>query len=380
MSLSPSYFVTVDNLPHIAASYSEGLAGRMLNAVWERFEESLGVEGWGCVLGTWGLELTPSNPDLPCRQFDLEAALHTAATRPIISGGSLVLPSLACRLSRPAGGPVMGNPHFDVAQYRLDMSAAVHAFMALELGDLKFAEQPVVAADGDNKVLYHECLARLCDSDSGVILPGAYMPSLERLGLCRAFDRLVVRSIIEQLRQRPDAILGCNISGQSVVRDFWWATVLAELEANPDIAHRLVVEITETALPESAISAVNFVQALRRTGCRVAIDDFGAGFSSISFAREVKADIIKIDGSYVRRRGIVPGADGLLGHLVALAKDLSSSVVIEGIESEADLHAAAEAGGDWLQGYFFRLSSAPSVSVPPILPLGRAYEGRSALQ
>jgi len=380
MSLAPSHFVTVDNLPHIAAAYSEGLAGRVLNAVWERFEESLGAEGWVCALGTWGLELIPSSPDLPCGRFDLEAALHAAASRPIVSGSCHVLPSLVCSRSRPAGSPVLGYPHFDVAQYRLDMSAAVHAFMALEQGDLKFAEQPVVAANGENKVLYHECLARLCDGNIGVILPGAYMPSLERLGLCRVFDRNVVRSITQQLRERPDATLGCNISGQSVVRDFWWATILADLEANPEIARRLVVEITETALPESTIGAVNFVQALRRTGCRVAIDDFGAGFSSISFAREAKADIIKIDGSYVRRRGVVPGADGLLAHLVALAKDLSSSVVIEGIENEDDLRAAAEAGGDWLQGYFFRISTAQPVSVPPVLSLGRAYEGRSVLQ
>jgi EAL domain-containing protein (putative c-di-GMP-specific phosphodiesterase class I) len=380
MSRASSYFITIDNLPQIAAVYSEGLAGHLLHGVWECIEGVLDGEDWICQPGSWGVEIIPKDADLPCKVFEIEAALHSAGTKPLVSGGSRVLPALICKSVRPSGGLVQGYPYFDVAQYRLDMSAAVHAFMALELNELKFAEQPVVEAGGSGKILYHECLARLCDGASGIILPGAYMASLERLGLCRAFDRMVVRAVIEQLRQRQDAVLGCNISGQSVVRDIWWASILAELEADPGVARRLVIEITETALPESVIGAVNLVQALRNTGCRVALDDFGAGFSSISFAREAKADIIKIDGSYLRHRGVANAASSLLDHLVALAKDLSSCVVIEGIESEEDLRAASSAGGDWFQGYFFRAAPTSSLTGPPITPMSVTYEGRSALQ
>src|ERR1700754_2419279 len=128
-----------------------------------------------------------------------------------------------------------------------------------------------------------------------------FVPSLERLGLTRQFDRFMMHECIALLQSDPDKRLGCNISALSARNDIWWSAILADLARMPDVAARFVIELTETAECADSEDAIVLLQAFRQLGCKVAIDDFGAGFSSIRFALMANPDIIKIDGSFVRQ-------------------------------------------------------------------------------
>src|SRR6201991_39847 len=178
-----------------------------------------------------------------------------------------------------------------------------------------------------------------------------FVPSLERLGLTRQFDRFMMHECIALLQSDPDRRLGCNISALSARNDVWWSSTLAELARRPDVASRLVIEFTETAECGDTGQAISLLQTFQQLGCLVAIDDFGVGFSSIRFALLARPDIIKIDASFVRQRGSAEADRNLLRHLVGLSSSLASHVVVEGIEDDDDLDLADIIDAPWIQGY-----------------------------
>src|SRR5262249_25228497 len=137
--------------------------------------------------------------------------------------------------------------------------------------------QPVCSVGDLGEVRYFECLARLLREDrQTLVCPGHFIPSLERLGMMQCLDRHVVTRVFELLKMHTNVHLGVNISAQSAVEDEWWESTLLDLATMPDVAQRLVIEITETA-PLHAATGHAFVKRLRKLGCCVAIDDFGAG-------------------------------------------------------------------------------------------------------
>ncbi|WP_337181815.1 EAL domain-containing protein [Shinella sp.] len=375
MKTSPSAFaVTIDNLPEIALAYSDGVAARVLYETWQRLSSTFGSETWSVCEKSWGVALHFYGSDVDKTSFCpelIEAALAAAGRRPVPVGTHRIVVGLSARFGEVA--PVEPAVEVNAQQYRLDMCAAALAYDALEAGRVHFAEQPIAAADDTAKPLYCECLARLVSDDGTVLLPGTYLGAVERLGLMRAFDRHVVREVVRQLRIRPDAVLGCNVSGRSAVCDIWWSSTLEVLARNPDLAGRLVIEITETAALPDVPEAKAFVSAIRGTGARVALDDFGAGYSSASFAREARVDIVKIDGSFVRQRVDGPAGQQMLNHLVNLVSGFGATIVVEGVETAEDLRVAAETGARWFQGYYFR---RPELSDPVLSQMASIFSGR----
>lgn len=343
----------VENLLSISTHYSEGMAGRVLCEVWRRFEAAAGD---ACVVEVrpWGVTLhLDSRRSETFRHAELERIAVAVSLAPLEIDGHCIVVALSFQSDelQCALHPL----HVDSMKYRLDMAAAALAYSALSSGGINFVEQCVVRPEEEGRELYRERLVRLIDADRCVLMPGTYLPALERLGLSRAFDWCVVRDTIERLRRHPGLVLGCNISGLSVCNDAWWHAVLDELGDNPDIASRLIVEITETALPHDVLGAFDMVSALQRAGCRVAVDDFGAGSSTIAFVRTIGADIVKVDGSYVRQRRDGPESADLLRHLIQLARHFAREIVVEGVECEADLQMAREAGSHWYQGFYFNV-------------------------
>lgn len=255
-------------------------------------------------------------------------------------------------------------------RYREDMALAVTLFEAMRAGRLLMAWQPVRNAECGSNLLYHEALLRLLrpdatDIETMVVGVSDSIEALERLGLVRALDLYVVTRVIDELRRDPARRIGANISAQSLVEDGWWTGILSTLEAAPELARRLVFEITETACSTFPIAAANFVSRLQCLGCTVAIDDFGTGFASIRSILALRPDIVKIDKLFIRLAGDGDARRDFLGHLIGLAGALGADVVVEGIESEAQSIAARRLGADWLQGYHL---GAPSLALPLSTP------------
>jgi EAL domain-containing protein (putative c-di-GMP-specific phosphodiesterase class I) len=232
---------------------------------------------------------------------------------------------------------------------RQDCSLALEA--ALRNDRFLFAFQPVVCAS-TGKVDYFECLLRMRDEQGSIVCGVEFIRTAEELGLIGLIDQYVLKKTVKELSVDPEIRLGFNISGLTVCNQEWLHLLVGLLHKRPEIARRLVVEITETAAVGDIQDSVSFVDTLRRMGCRVALDDFGAGYTSLRHLEMLPLDIVKIDGSIVRKLASNRQQRGVLRHLVGLTKDFGFSTVAECIEKAADAVLLRAEGIGYLQGYF----------------------------
>lgn len=236
--------------------------------------------------------------------------------------------------------------------YRVAMAIGEDVKTALREDRLVLAYQPVVDANS-HKIAYHECLLRMHDKDGNLVPASRFIPVVEQLGMMRTIDRHVLRLAIETLEQQPERVLAINISGVTASDHSWLRVCISHLKGRPDLAERLMVEITETAALQDIDETARFVATVRGLGCKVALDDFGAGFTTFRHMKALTVDVVKIDGSFVR--GIVDSAENqmFIRNLLSLAKILDLSIVAECVETLEDAKFLAGEGVDLLQGYYF---------------------------
>jgi EAL domain-containing protein (putative c-di-GMP-specific phosphodiesterase class I) len=221
---------------------------------------------------------------------------------------------------------------------------------ALRADRFLFAFQPVVCAT-TGKVDYFECLLRMRNEQGKIVAGVEFIKTLEDLGLISLIDHYVLEKTVQELVADPKVRLGFNISGLTVCDQEWLRSLVALLHNRSEIARRIVVEITETAALEDIEDSARVVDTLRRIGCRVALDDFGAGHTSLRHIEILPLDIVKIDGSIVRALGSNRRNQGLLRHLISLARNFGFSTVGECIEKAEDAALLRAEGIGFLQGY-----------------------------
>jgi len=153
-----------------------------------------------------------------------------------------------------------------------------------------------------------------------------------------------------ELASHPELTLGFNVSGLTACDRPWLRSLMSLLRNRPDLARRLV-EITETAALYDLEESARFVDTLRHAGCRVALDDFGAGHTSLRHLQILAVDIVKIDGSFVRNLAGSPENRIFLRHLLGLTKGFGLSTVAECVENAEDAALLRAEGVGYLQGY-----------------------------
>ena len=237
-------------------------------------------------------------------------------------------------------------------QDRLDRSRAIGAVVkqALQQERLFFAFQPVVCA-ATGAVDYFECLLRMHDEAGNAVPTAEFISTIEHFRLIGLVDRFVLGKAIEELLRAPGVRLGFNVSGLTASDRLWLCSLTTRLRNRPDLARRLVVEITETAALYDIEESARFVDTLRHTGCRVALDDFGAGHTSLRHLQSLAIDIVKIDGSFVQNLAVRAENQIFLRHLLDLARGLGLETVAECVETAEDAALLRAAGIGYLQGY-----------------------------
>ncbi len=237
---------------------------------------------------------------------------------------------------------------------------------ALKDERLVFAFQPVVGAES-HKVHHYEALLRLQRMDGTIAPAGSFIPIVEQTGLMRLLDRRVLEMSIGELNRWPDVSLAINISGLTAGDPTWLRALSGFVKGRPEIAQRLIVEITETVAIQDIDETAKFVAAVRDLGCRVALDDFGAGYTSFRNLKALAVDSVKIDGSFVR--GLADNVDNQLfiRTLLGLAEGFGLETVAECVENVQEAQHLAKRGVNLLQGNLFGL---PSIERPWLAPLG----------
>jgi EAL domain-containing protein (putative c-di-GMP-specific phosphodiesterase class I) len=251
---------------------------------------------------------------------------------------------------------------WDRLQHSLKICTTVRT--ALRQDRLLFAFQPVVSAT-TGTVDYFECLLRMRDAGGGLINGGEFITPIEQLGLIGFIDDYVLEQTVKELANHPRIRLGINISSLTACNGSWLRSSISLLGGRPDLARRLVVEITETAALSDIEESARFVDRLHNAGCRVALDDFGAGHTSPRQLQTLSVDTVKVDGSFVRNLADNHEQRDLLRDLFDLITGFGCTAVAEGIENAEDAAAVRAEGFAYLQGYHLGAPTIERVWLAP---------------
>ena len=220
-----------------------------------------------------------------------------------------------------------------------------------------FLAYEAVAAITDRRPAFYECLMRVRRSDGSLLGANDVIPVAERLGLVRLLDHRVLELVVEELAAAPSLQASVNVSPGSTTDPDWWAGLGSLLRAHAGVAERLIVEITESAAIHDIDETRGFVARVKDLGCRIAIDDFGAGYTSFRNLRKLGVDIVKIDGAFVQN--ILRSEDdrAFVHTLIDLGKRLKLATVAEWVQEERAAKMLEEWGCDYLQGALVGLAS-----------------------
>ncbi|KRT56349.1 bifunctional diguanylate cyclase/phosphodiesterase [endosymbiont of Ridgeia piscesae] len=227
---------------------------------------------------------------------------------------------------------------------------------ALAEGGFLLHYQPIMEI-ASRRISHYEVLLRLREADARIVMPGDFIPVAEKTGLIHSIDRLVLREAINRLAELGKAgqqliNLSVNLSGWAVDDPELLPLLKQLLQLRGVRPQQLVFEITETAALADMTAAESFIRELQELGCRFAMDDFGVGFSSFYYLRELPLDIVKIDGSFIRQLPQNRKDQVFVKALVEMASGLGKKTIAEFVEDEATLHMLEEIGVDYVQGYF----------------------------
>jgi EAL domain-containing protein (putative c-di-GMP-specific phosphodiesterase class I) len=210
---------------------------------------------------------------------------------------------------------------------------------------------------------HHEALIRLRDADGKLLHPSTFIGFAEKSNLIVDVDRWVVAHVVDALAADPDLEpVAVNISGRSIEEPGMVDFIREQLHARGVDPARFYVEITETAAIRDMRDAQRFILDLHDTGCKVCLDDFGAGFSTFAYIKQLPVDIIKIDGLFVRNLSRERDNQIFVRAMLDIARGFGKQVVAESVEDEHTLDILRSYGIPLAQGWVF---GEPSPVVRP---------------
>ncbi|MCB9411489.1 MAG: EAL domain-containing protein [Actinobacteria bacterium] len=223
---------------------------------------------------------------------------------------------------------------------------------ALENDRILVHYQPIVSFV-DGGIIGVEALVRMLDDDGKVVSPGLFVPMAEDLGLIHRLGEVVLQQALRDLHAIRRALgRSLNVSALQLDPQLHPSVNEALRDSGTD-PHDVTLELTETVLAENQEAASNYLSRLRRIGCRVALDDFGAGYSSLYYLASMPVDILKIDRSFVAGLGTSNSALVLVRAVVQLAASLGLATVAEGVETAEQAQILRDLGTNRAQGYYY---------------------------
>lgn len=235
---------------------------------------------------------------------------------------------------------------------RQQMGLANYLYSAYKERRLRLAWQPVVAS-ATGAISHYEALLRMVSPSGKVTSAGVLIPIAEKMGLIEDIDKLVLDMVAEELKRSPGVSLGFNVSNLTTENAQWLERVHEHVESAPDIAPRMMVEITETAVQRDLRRVALFVATLQSLGAQVALDDFGSGYTSFRQLKALSVDMVKIDGVFVKDLARNADDQFFVHTLLAFAKGFGLKTVAEYVETGEIAKLLMEMGVDYLQGYYF---------------------------
>lgn len=245
---------------------------------------------------------------------------------------------------------------------------------ALSANELELHYQPIVSAQG-GKVAGVEALLRWTHATRGPIPPATFIPVAEQMGLMDTLGAFVLRRALQETKRWPDLYVAVNLSPLQVRDRAIIDLVRSALDESGVPPSRLMLEITEGVLIDNPEEMVKRIEDLHALGVKIALDDFGSGYSNLGYLQRFPLDKLKIDRCFVTALGTSANGGVIIQAIVALGRALGLSTTVEGVETEQQRVLLRLAGCDEMQGYLFA-KPAPAAVIDKLLQ-GKKAKGAS---
>lgn len=265
----------------------------------------------------------------------------------------------ACRLAKEQG---RNGWHFysvdDPNMNRLytDMLAAVDIVSALALDQFELYFQTIAPLTKQESGLHMEVLLRMVHPNGTIVSPAIFLPAAERYNLASKIDLWVFDHLLKWGNSHLGVwqqlnMVSVNLSAKSLGNKDFMNWLEMRLLAEPELVSKLCIEITETAAVSQLDQATRLIDILRPLGCKLALDDFGAGFSSFAYLKRLDVDYVKIDGQFVINLCENAADQAIVKAICQLGQDMGFEVIAEFVESVEIGYQLQNIGVDYVQGY-----------------------------
>ncbi|MFP4267658.1 MAG: EAL domain-containing protein [Spirochaetaceae bacterium] len=269
----------------------------------------------------------------------------------------------ACFIAKEAGGNrirVYNTEENLFIKRRGEMEWISHLTQALEEDRFVLYHQPIASLkNGAARIEKSELLIRMVDTEGNIVMPGDFIPSAEQYNLMPSIDRWVVQTAFKSFtllmdkfgKKRIPYLFTINLSPPFLAEETALDFLFYEFKEHNVPPENFCFEITETAAISNMKTAVNFIKELKKTGCTFALDDFGSGFSSFNYLRQLPVDYLKIDGTFVKNmhedhvNHAMVEAINSLGHFIGI------KTIAEFVSSDQVIPLLQNIGVDFGQGY-----------------------------
>jgi diguanylate cyclase (GGDEF)-like protein len=374
--------VAIDSLGHLNQAYGYAAADEAIVQVAKRIRSQMrGADHLGLFSGNkFGLILKNCTPEdiviaserllASVRNDPLQTSVGTLAVTVTIGGVTAprhartveeildrAQDALDTARSRRHGSFHAYQPNVEREEARQENVRATDEIVAaLNERRIAVAYEPVIEA-ATGHIGFYECLMRVRRADGSFAHANEIIPVAERLGLVRLLDHRVLEVVVHELQAVPSLRASVNVSPASTTDPNWWNGLGAMLRTNPGIGERLIIEITETSAIRDIDEARGFVARVKDLGCQIAIDDFGAGYTSFRNLRKLGVDIVKIDGAFIHQIARSEDDRAFAHTLIDLAHRLGLKTVAEWVKDEQSAEMLRGWGCDYLQGELVGLAS-----------------------
>ncbi|WP_282110040.1 putative bifunctional diguanylate cyclase/phosphodiesterase [Shewanella algicola] len=265
----------------------------------------------------------------------------------------------ACRLAKEEG---RNRWHFynpdDPQMHTMynQMLASVDITGALALNQFELFYQLIEPLDKKESGIHMEILLRMVQSDGTYVSPGIFLPAAERYNLASRVDSWVIDNLLKWGSDNLDtwrelSMVSVNLSAMSLADPKFMSWLEMRLMVEPELVDKLCFEITETAAVSQLDQATGLIDLLKPFGCKLALDDFGSGFSSFAYLKCLNVDYVKIDGQFVVNLCSNRSDKAIVAAICQLGKDMNFEVIAEFVENTDIGEYLRNIGVDYAQGY-----------------------------
>lgn len=385
-------YLELNSLKTVNNLYGKAVGDDVLRQICERVKEILGLNGqMGRLTGSEFL-LFFTNVTLEKARELAQKIIDDLLVRPLMIGGApfkfkcsmglvelehahlepedaIVVAKRAARMARTSQtGQVMVQRHDarQLAEQGQELRLLREFNSGFSSDGLSLVMQPIMSLSDPFGSLNFEVLLRKHDRNGRLVPTGKIIAAAEESGVMSQIDRWVVNTTLSWLDENAGkldntAFVCVNLSGMSLNDEPFVEEFFATFERYAHVARKLLVEITETVALHDLASTRSFITRLQSLGARVALDDFGAGYTSFAYLKQLPANALKIDGAFIRSMNDHPTDVAIVRAIVTLAQSLNMFTIAEWAEDIPTLRTLKDLGVDYVQGYVISRPQSPEL-------------------